>query len=144
MSASTAAWPPAGQGLAALQAFSTAVCPVLTTCCWCGAEMCYGAETTRLQMELRVCSRCPPDGSLRQAMVEGIERGAADLAACERDEEHPTYCPPYPIGSTERSAWSRGWSGAFGAGDSDPERFQALFQQAVSMGWLRPCGGGAR
>ncbi|MGN6107711.1 MAG: hypothetical protein ACTHU0_21560 [Kofleriaceae bacterium] len=95
------AWPPMGDGTAALPAFSAAVCPVLTSC-WCGSDVGYGQETTRLQMELRVCSRCPPEGTLRQAMLEGLERDAADLAACERDEEHSTYWPPYSIGSTER------------------------------------------
>ena len=144
VAAGVLAWPPRGDGIAGTPAFAPAACPVLTTCRWCGTELGYGPEATRLQVELRVCSRCPPDGSKRRAMTEGITRGAADAAACDRNEEHPVFCPPYPIGTAERSAWRDGWAAGFHATDPDRSFFEAQVQQAVTMGWLRPSGGGAQ
>lgn len=148
VAAGVLAWPPRGEGLAGTPAFSPAVCPVLTTCCWCGAEIGHGPEATRLHVELRVCSRCPAEESVRAAMLAGVAVGLRSSESVPPEEEEArtreVMCfPPYEFGSAEWNAWKRGWWAGHFAGDEDERALVARFQLDVSTGVLRPSAGGA-
>lgn len=137
------AWPPRASGAAAAPAFAREQTPVLTQCSYCGTEIGYGPDATRLDVELRTCSACPPDDARRAAIVKGIAVGAhaGDGHDTTDDGESVLISPPYPFASPCWHAWKQGWWAGYFASDDDPDRSRARFAFDVQTGSLRPPGG---
>lgn len=119
---------------------TTSICPVRSTCMWCGSEILFGASATRLEAELRLCSACPKTAGERKAIAEAVVIGMWSASGePELPGESWLMAPPYTWGSEAYHAWKRGWwAGHFAAREDGVE---ARFALDVNNGTLQPSGG---
>lgn len=136
------AWPIPARGPAALLAFSVAETPVKTTCFFCGEEVLFGSRASRLDVVLRLCSRCPVDLEKREALRHGYAVGARAMTEPEAPfVEVSHFASPYMARNWALHAvWKRGWWSALWTLDENPRAVASRLRLDVGLGIYRPSG----
>lgn len=112
-------------------AFRAAEAPIVTSCAFCGAEILFGALTTRLEAEVGLCSACPPSFADCDALFSGALAG---IETAKGTNEHlGIWSNPYRIGTTTYEIWKRGWWAGLFCCEEDPK----LFRKRLDIGLAR-------